>query len=310
MGGWILRNVRPGNSIAHGAGGAHGWSDRDIACRSGQQGDPRLASPPEEMGLFARTERLYCRLIDACGKHKVRVEGTMALRVRHRFATASLQRVESSLFGDDSHAGDSRVETAEKTERTGSVEIWECSDPETEVRVAAQAIREWVVRGDGIEQHPLRYRDIGLMVPDLEGTHDAISRIFAEHQIPHFIDQRRSIAHHPLVELLRSAVAIEMSRWDQDEVLLYLKTGLAGIDEGDVAVVENYVIGHGITRIPWSGEWRWVAPNQKDEDAGIPVREDARVLLAHVNALAKKSGEIGQPHRPAVPNLSRGCRRS
>ncbi len=136
---------------------------------------------------------------------------------------------------------------------------------------------------------PLRYRDIGLIVPDLEGYQDAIGRIFAEHRIPHFIDQRRSIAHHPMVELLRSAVAMEMSRWDRDEVMLYLKTGLAGVAAEEVAVVENYVIGHGITNVPWSAEWRWVAPNQKEEEEGeVPLRSDARAMLARVNAVRAK----------------------
>src|SRR6202012_3876327 len=108
----------------------------------------------------------------------------------------------------------------------------------------------------------------GVIIPDLEGYQDAVRRIFTEHGIPHFIDQRRGIAHHPVVELLRSAVAIATTHWDRDEVLLYLKTGLNGINADDVAVVENYVIEHGISHVSWSVPWKWFAPNQKEEEEG------------------------------------------
>ncbi len=254
----------------------------------------------EEMGVFARTERLYCRMVDAFRAEGVRMEGVVGLRERYRFRDELVARVERELFenGDDRntktrrHEGSRREKklTTENTERKREggqrdlfsssvnsvvhsdrgVEVWRCSDLETEVRVVAQGIRERVLKGG------IRYREMGVIVPELEGYQDAVGRIFAEHRIPFFIDQRRGIAHHPLVELLRSAVAMETSRWDQDEVMLYLKTGLVGVSEEEVAVVENYVIGHGITRVSWERAWKWVAPNQREEDAedGVEVPEE------------------------------------
>jgi ATP-dependent helicase/nuclease subunit B len=250
-----------------------------------------LRCSPEEMGVFGRTERLYCRLMEVLGKEKVRVGGTKGLRRAHRFQGELLRRIEREMFVD----GKSTAEIAEDAEKRGevgrgqeslfagdAVEIWECSDPETEVRAAAQAVRELVVGGG------MRYREVGVIVPDLEGYGDAIGRVFAEHRIPYFIDQRRSVAHHPMVELLRSAVAIRASRWDRDEVLLYVKTGLAGVDAEDVAVVENYLIGHGITRVSWEVPWRWVAPSQTEEERETEAPEHARALLLRVNAVREK----------------------
>jgi len=150
--------------------------------------------------------------------------------------------------------------------KTG-LEIWESSDPETEVRITAQAIRDLVIGRSKSGSTGIRYRQIGVIVPDLDGYSDAIRRIFAEHAIPHFIDQRRGIAHHPLVELLRSALAIATNRWDRDDMLLYLKTRLAGVSQEDVALIENYLIEHGITHMPWSLPWKWIAPNRSEDDA-------------------------------------------
>ncbi len=274
---------------------------RDLRCALGGAG---------ERGLFARTERLYCRMVDLFRKHRVAVSGTEHLREGYRFRSEGLRRVERELFDrggefntKDTKSTKDRKGKKEEGARGGAglfddlfstasaVEIWECSDPETEVRVAAQAIRQMAI-GNSAEAR-LRYREIGVIVPDLEGYQDAVRRIFSEHGIPHFIDQRRGIAHHPVVELLRSAVAIVTSRWDRDEVLLFLKTGLTGISGEDVAVVENYVIEHGISRVPWSVGWKWFAPNQKEEeDVDVVMAEHERELLAHVNGVRGRVWEM------------------
>jgi ATP-dependent helicase/nuclease subunit B len=190
--------------------------------------------------------------------------------------------------------------------KTG-VEIWESSDPETEVRVTAQAIRDLVIgrRADGTTTG-LRYRQIGVIVPDLEGYGDALRRVFSEHGIPHFIDQRRGIAHHPLVELLRSAVAIAANRWDRDDVLLYLKTRLAGVGEEDVALVENYLIEHGITHVPWSLPWKWIAPNRTEDEVGASaLPASAWERLARINAVRAKVWADLEPWVAVVEEAAR-----
>ena len=231
-----------------------------------------------ERGLFDRGEDVNTKTTKTLRttKKKLTTEDTeMTTGQGELFASSSAVSVDSVS---------SVVESRSSSDSCG-VEVWECSVPQTEVRVAAQAIRGLAV-GEGAR---MRYREIGVIVPDLEGYQDAIGRIFSEHGIPHFIDQRRGIAHHPVVELLRSAVAIVTSRWDRDEVLLFLKTGLTGVSGEDVAVVENYVIEHGISRVPWSVGWKWFAPNQKEEeDVEVVMAAHERELLAHVNGVRER----------------------
>jgi len=114
-----------------------------------------------------------------------------------------------------------RVPSPIRTEPAG-VELWQCSDPETEVRAAAQAIRAMGLSAELGHEKPrqVRYRQIAVIVPELDdagGYQDAIRRIFREHGIPFFIDQRRSMAHHPLVEFVRAAVCVVTSGFDRDE---------------------------------------------------------------------------------------------
>ena len=242
----------------------------------------------EAMPPFARTESLHRRIIDVFRRRGVNIEGTTALRERRRFVADDLRRVEAELFFSNGggnhgeHGGHGGV-----GDEKGTVELWECSDPETEVRIVAQWIKSAIT---AVAPNVTRYRHIGLIVPNLEAYQDAIRRIFSEHRIPHFIDQRRSIAHHPLVELLRSAVAIAANRWDREDVLLYLKTNLAGITEEQTAQIENYLLAHAITRTPWSERWEWIAPNQKDDDeqSQRPARPHEIELLVQVNGARAK----------------------
>jgi ATP-dependent helicase/nuclease subunit B len=239
-----------------------------------------------DAGVFARTERMYRRLLDEFRRHRISVEGAATLPDRRRFHSDALRKIETDLFAES----DDRRRAPRAKAATGKVlttlfdaldspdaqrglEIWECSDPETEVRVAAQGIREMVVHGG------LRYRDVGVIVPDLAAYADAVRRVFGEHRIPHFIDERRTIAHHPLVELLRSAVAVIRGHWNRDDVLLYLKTGLTGIDEGEIAFLENYLLAHGIEHGPWDARWEWLTPEEQED------LDRARAILARVNGV-------------------------
>ena len=264
--------------------------------------------------MFARTERLHRRLTDSFRQQRVRIVETIALRERFRFADPALRKVEAELWGGGEETQNAKHKTRnDKSEMesandipqstdhgprttdhdlSGGVELWECSDPETEVRVVAQAIRDWVI-GPAAEnaagQHRApRYRQIGIIVPDMQGYGDALRRVLGEHGIPHFIDERRGLGHHPLVELLRSAVAIAESGWDREDLLLYMKTRLAGISEEEAAWVENYIIEHGITHVTWSEPWTWIAPNVPQEDAEANLPASARERLRQVNVVRHK----------------------
>jgi len=233
---------------------------------------------PAGFGAFARTERMHRRVVSMLADEKIRIEGTTALRSQWRFADApALQQVDRVVTGT----------AREAVAADGAVALWSCSDPETEVRAAARWVRERVIGGTG-----WRYRDIAVIVPDLEGYADAVGRVFAEHNVPHFVDQRRTVAHHPLVELLRSAVAIVQNDWARDDALIFLKTGLAGVDDADVHLLENYLLAHGIDHRPWGDAWRFFSPNV-DEDAVEDATEREQEILQRVNAArAKVWGDI------------------
>jgi len=236
--------------------------------------DPRV--PLDPLSPFYRTERLYRQLRRTFANAGLAVDPPVLLSAAPppRFAgAADLARVERELFLPEPVAG-----TAAAPPR--GLTLLECANPETEVQAAAELIRQRIARDPG-----LRYRDIGLIIPNLEAYQDAIRRIFTHHRIPHFIDRRRPITHHPLVELLRTAVALPLGGGALDDLVLLIKTGLTNISEDDANVLENYLLAHGITHHTLAAPFVFAAPNQAEDSDSEPLTPLQRAALERVNAI-------------------------
>ncbi len=158
------------------------------------------------------------------------------------------------------------------------IRIVAAPNPRAEVEAAAREILR-LCREEG-----MRFRDVGVIVPDLEAYHDLVQPIFKDHGIPTFIDRRRPITHHPLVELIRSAMEAISEGWTYDAVFRYLKTDLVPIARDGVDLLENFVLAHGIRGSRWTdGEpWEYRLSFGPEEDAS--VRPGDQAVAAAVNA--------------------------
>lgn len=121
----------------------------------------------------------------------------------------------------------------------------------------------------------LRYRDIAVVVRNLAGYERLIEVIFAEYEIPCFIDRKIDITNHPLVRLILSMLDIFSENWSYEAVFRYLKTGLTGVDRGSIDRLENYVLACGIRGIRWTNEQAWdMSPGllPDERESGEPNR--------------------------------------
>jgi ATP-dependent helicase/nuclease subunit B len=136
-----------------------------------------------------------------------------------------------------------------------TIQVVECSDPEAEAVHAAREILRFV-RDKGA-----RFRDAAVLVRDLEVYHGALRRAFLRYEIPFFMDRRESVAHHPMVELTRTALRVAAFGWEHVDFFGALKTGLVHHDPNRIDELENEALARG-----WRGQmWEQPLP-----DAGIP----------------------------------------
>jgi ATP-dependent helicase/nuclease subunit B len=103
----------------------------------------------------------------------------------------------------------------------------------------------------------LRYRDITVVCGNLDIYEKFIRTIFTEYGIPFFIDKKRDINKHPLIQLIISIFEIFIYNWSYESVFGYLKTGLTGIPREDIDLIENYVLACGIRGNRWTREKDW-----------------------------------------------------
>ncbi len=83
----------------------------------------------------------------------------------------------------------------------------------------------------------------------------SLERIFFEYDIPFFIDKKKDIMAHPLVELIRSALEIINRGYTYETVFRYVKTQLVGVELQDLDILENYVLAYGIKGRKKMGEF-------------------------------------------------------
>ncbi len=141
--------------------------------------------------------------------------------------------------------------TAVPGEQTAGVRLTACANRRAEVEAAAREILR-LSREEG-----LRWREMVVMVRDLANYSHLIGTVFEDHDIPYFIDQKRTVLHHPLVELIRSALETVSQQWAYDPVFRYLKTDLVPVRRDEVDKLENYVLAHGIRGSRWSDGRDW-----------------------------------------------------
>lgn len=120
------------------------------------------------------------------------------------------------------------------------IRIFETTTPRDEVHQTGLKIRD-LIREEG-----LAYRDIAVIMGDLEGYAPYVETEFAQMEIPCFIDRTRGIVLNPMVEFIKSALELYLKDFSYEAVFHYLRSGLADMERQEVDLLENYVLQTGI----------------------------------------------------------------
>ncbi|MFZ5825386.1 MAG: helicase-exonuclease AddAB subunit AddB [Bacillota bacterium] len=223
-----------------------------------------------EGDLFHPTLSTYDQIMKLAATHSVVVEEPLLLRETPRFASApELAYIEKHLF--------KLTPSAWTLGAPSAITLVQAQNRREEVEAAAREVLR-LVREDG-----LRYRAIAVVVRNLDAYGDLTASVFAEHGIPAFIDRRRTVAHHPLVELLRAALETVITDWAYAPVFRYLKTDLTNAYRDQVDLLENYVIEHGIRGRAWQQEdpWQFVRRYTLEEEEAASPGQQAMLERLH-----------------------------
>ncbi len=121
---------------------------------------------------------------------------------------------------------------------------------------------------------------------DLNRYDFLVHSIFNEYNIPNFIDKKREAKSNPIIVLIISALEMKNRRYSYETMFRYLKSGLIGIDNDDISLLENYVLANGIRGKKWFEE-RWnyrinCNYNIEESDYEISLKERINEIKSRV----------------------------
>ena len=185
-----------------------------------------------EQKLFHLSKKTVADLVKLAAETEVtRGEDVFVKGGPNRFTEASaLCYLEQNLF---------RYQYEPYTEKQCEIRMFEALSPREEVHQTALYIRK-LIREEG-----LTYRDIAVVIGDLEGYASYVETEFGQLEIPCFLDRTRGIVLNPMIEYIKSALQLYIRDFSYDTVFHFLRSGMADISREEIDELENYVIRTG-----------------------------------------------------------------
>lgn len=137
------------------------------------------------------------------------------------------------------------------TDEPGSLRIAAAPNRRAEAEGIARELRR-LARVEG-----LRWQEMAVLSRDLADYAEIVENVFRLYEIPHFLDYKRPVIQHPLIELLLSALETAAADWAYDPLFRCLKTDFFPLKRDQVDRLENYCLQAGINGAAWRSHQVW-----------------------------------------------------
>lgn len=210
--------------------------------------DKPLLNDNDESEFFFRSGATYRQLHEAARSQRIITRNYFADQKRISSDLSKMEDywVQSSVGGIQNSGFDSQ----------NSVQIWKCTDKQTEVSAVSTYIRQLVATQN------YRYKDFLILARDLSEYGSFIESFMENNEVPYFIDLQKKMANHPFKRLVDLLFALVNKGMQTDDVISLLRTELLLPDNFKnnlpafrqaVDLTENYALTNGLTKREWLG---------------------------------------------------------
>ncbi len=193
-----------------------------------------------DIDIFYANKKTADKLLYIAKSANIELEKTVFLKEQHRFKNSELAYLEQNIYGVSSKTYNDEIK---------NISLFLASNNYSEIENIAKEIVK-LVRDSGY-----RYRDIAVITKDLETYSSLCKAIFSKYDIPVFIDEKKELSKNILIKYIISVLDIFLKNWSYEAMFNYIKSGMLGIDEDDIFLLENYCIKWGIKGKKWHEEW-------------------------------------------------------
>ncbi|KMY53190.1 ATP-dependent helicase [Bacillus sp. FJAT-27231] len=266
---------------------------------------PFRSMPPEETHLFRLTGDTYARVYELALENGIQVEEDILLTTGERYKEESLKHLEAYF--------DRRPPVP--FEPSDNLCLIKAANRRAEIEGVAREIRR-LAREEGF-----RFKQMAVLVRNGKDYQQLIETVMRDYDIPFFIDQKRPMMNHPLIELIRATVETVTSNWRYESVFRAVKTDLLfPINENwqllreKMDRLENYVLAYGIKGNRWTEKDNWkyrrfrgleqINKVQTDEEREIEteLNEGRRLISEPISRLSGrlKKAKLGREFAQAL----------
>ncbi len=245
-----------------------------VTCDAGIKYDRALP----EHSLFYMSAKMMNSLAKIAKDNDVEILESVLCTDNFRFNNnEQLMILERNIFGNNSA----------NSSKGDAISIAMCKNYNAELEYAARQIRRMVIR------EGYRFKDIAIVVGSTEGYMQAAERIFADYDIPVFVDYKKSILINPAIEFIRALMEIVINDFSYESVIRLLRTGLTGLETDDIDILDNYLVASGFRgKRRWKTEWEKPFNRISDEEIAISNELREKIicqLLPFADVFGKKN---------------------
>ena len=157
--------------------------------------------------------------------------------------------------------------------------LYAAADIADECSFVARSIKEL------IESGKYRCRDIGIFQRSDIYTDTLICEL-TKCGIPVCEDSRKPLGEYPLVRMVLCGVEAAARGLNTQRVLTYLKTGVAGVSDGECDMLENYVTLWSIDGKAWENDFK-----SNPDGYGTEFDDERKAELEKINSIRKRAVE-------------------
>lgn len=193
----------------------------------------RVTKAPEA-DIFYDNKQTVQSLCKICDIDK---ENQIKLGEKLKFKNEELSHLEENLYSIPFKKYDKNLE---------HIKLYLADNQYSEIEYVAGNIVK-LVRDKGY-----RYKDIAVICNNIDTYSSLCKAIFAEYEVPVFIDETKDITQNIFIKYVLSIFEIFTKNWSYEAVFNYIKSGIVSVD--NIYELENYCLKWGIQGKKWYEE--------------------------------------------------------
>ncbi|MCR5098285.1 MAG: PD-(D/E)XK nuclease family protein [Lachnospiraceae bacterium] len=237
-----------------------------------------------EHELFYMSKKMIRSLSDIAKKMGVTVDDPILIEAQEkgRFAPSGrLAFLEKNIFSElRKNEGHETYEGKSPDE----IRIFSLDTPYEELCFTASMIRR-MVADSAKSERPLKYSDLAIVSGAPETYSPYIEEVFARYDVPVFSDEKTDVVFSPCLEFLISALSILNYDFKYDDVIGFLRTGLADVSSEDTDLMDQYLYRTGIRGKSSFSKTFMIRPSEFSEDELSRVNELRHIIYDHFEPL-------------------------